>query len=62
MANELNINKIWYIKQGQNEQKLQYLETVIKQQQVALREAVPSHAGPLSGPLFKQWNLLLSFV
>ena len=29
---------------------------------IALREAVPSHAGPLSGPLFKQWNLLSSFV
>ena len=28
----------------------------------SLREAVPSHAGPLSGPLFKQWNILLSFV
>ena len=27
-----------------------------------LREAVPSHAGPMSGPLFKQWSLLLSFV
>ena len=27
-----------------------------------LREAVPSHAGPLSVPLFKQWNLLLPFV
>ena len=29
---------------------------------VSLREAVPSHVGSLSGPLFKQWNLLLSFV
>ena len=29
---------------------------------MALREAVPNHVGPLSGPLFKQWNLLLSFV
>ena len=28
--------------------------------ETSLREAVPSHAGPLSGPLFKQWNLLLS--
>ena len=28
----------------------------------SLREAVPSHVGPLSRPLFKQWNLLLSFV
>ena len=27
-----------------------------------LCKAVPSHAGTLSGPLFKQWNLLLSFV
>ena len=27
-----------------------------------LREAVPSHAGPLSWPLFKQWNILLTFV
>ena len=36
--------------------------TVLNRWLSALREAVPSHAGPLSGPLFKQWNLLLSFV
>ena len=29
---------------------------------LASREAVPSHASPLSGLPFKQWNLLLSFV
>ena len=49
---------IWYVVTTEND-----IHTIMgNHENETLRETVPSYAGPLNGPIWKQSNVLLSFV